>query len=597
MAKNRIILVLLCIGLILACNSKSIKTAATNNLPKEYFSINTTRDTVIVTKEGAIIEIPANSLKCKKGDIAKIGIREALTIADMINGRLVTKSGDEPLSSGGMIEIFPAVVGDVTITKKISISIPAKFKKKGMQLFKGNYRADSSLDWILPTNLDNANTSLGLTSGAGVFQRNCASCHKIDKDATGPALAHIPQNRDPAWMGMFISDWRALLHTDRYTRCLNERWGRMQHPVFPNLSHEEYDSLFRFINDSSSFIDPSTVGDYKKSYDSCQVYDSIKNLRIEGLAQLNKAKQTFETKVQQLISKNYDDSIRKIDLITENGRVLAYKNTIDTNLPIRNTRPNNPLSNLSLIYELSGASDDYKRPDCTYYQFKIETFGWYNLDIFTKGLPGFEDRELIVRIVGKYKTSAAIYLAIPNEKILLEGIKSTDSDVYFFYTKNGKIPLPLNAKAYVLGMGESEGNVLFGINEFTIAQQQNISVELSIKTYEETQITISKLDINGLNFSLGESKNANEIKAIDSLRKRNADSLNTVTKIVEAYTDSVKSASQKLQQAEDYKPKNCDCNCGDEEIAEYELVVDQGSMGDRDSTTRINVLRKIKSNK
>lgn len=618
MAKNRIILLLLCFGLILACSRKSLKPAATNNLPKEYFSINTNRDTVIVTKEGAIIEIPANSLKCKTGNIAKIRIRQAFNISDMINGHLITKTGNEPLSSGGMIEILPELDGDVTITKKISISIPTKFRKKGMKLFKGNYRPDSTLDWIAPTNLDNADTALGLTGGAAVFQRNCASCHFMDKDATGPALAHIPQNRDPMWMGLFIADWPALLHHDRYTRCLNEQWGKIPHPVFPNLSHDEYDSLFQFINDSSSFIDPSTVRDYKKSYDSCRVYDSIKKVRSERLTQLNKAKEAFEAKVRQFVSKNFEDSIRKINLITENGKAVVYQNKVDPNLlsinnrqntlvnnttptppanaqanfeenrkaQVNNTTPTPPANARANIEEYRKASEEYKRPDCVYYQFKIETFGWYNIDIITKGLPGFEDRELFVRIIDQYKTTATIYLALPNEKILLEGIKSADSDVYFFYTKNGQIPLPLNAKAYVLGMGESEGKVLFGISEFTIAPRQNISVELSIKTYEETQITITKLDIKGLNFGLGESKNATEIKAIDSLRKRNADSLNTITKVVEAYTDSIKAATENLQQAEDYQPKNCDCNCGSEDVSDYEIMVEQ------DSTTRINVLSK-----
>lgn len=52
-----------------------------------------------------------------------------------------------------------------------------------------------------------------------------------------------------------------------------------------------------------------------------------------------------------------------------------------------------------------------------YYQFSIETFGWYNIDILLKNVTGNVESELIVRISGSYREQLDIFLVIPEQKI------------------------------------------------------------------------------------------------------------------------------------------------------------------------------------
>jgi cytochrome c2 len=64
--------------------------------------------------------------------------------------------------------------------------------------------------------------------GAALFKANCASCHKIDKDFTGPALKGW-KDRVPAgdWFYKWI-ELTSLRETDAYAKDLWNKWGKAQ---------------------------------------------------------------------------------------------------------------------------------------------------------------------------------------------------------------------------------------------------------------------------------------------------------------------------------------------------------------------------------
>jgi hypothetical protein len=134
---------------------------ADRNIQAQVFTIDAAKDTVIETKGGIVMAIPANDFLDENGNIVEgkvnFTVKEALDPATMINAGLSTRSGNELLESGGMF--FTDARKDGKILKINSIKgiyteIPANEIKPGMQLFSGKRMADGTIDWIDPKPLE-----------------------------------------------------------------------------------------------------------------------------------------------------------------------------------------------------------------------------------------------------------------------------------------------------------------------------------------------------------------------------------------------------------------------------------------------------------
>ncbi|WP_315820550.1 hypothetical protein [Paraflavitalea speifideaquila] len=128
-----------------------------------------------------------------------------------------------------------------------------------------------------------------------------------------------------------------------------------------------------------------------------------------------------------------------------------------------------------------------------YYQFTIEAFGWYNVDILLKNLPGLKESTLIVRMQGMYRKNFELYLAIPDMKVLTQAGELQDTaDTYGFLTDDGKINLPQNTKAWIFAVGEESEQILFASTSFTTSTKQELTLTLSAVTQEIFQLEIKK---------------------------------------------------------------------------------------------------------
>ncbi len=91
--------------------------------------------------------------------------------------------------------------------------------------------------------------------GASLYKANCASCHSITKDLTGPALGGF-ESRGPwgdrenvyAW----IKNTSAFMAKDPYTQELKAKFGGVVMTPFPNLSNAEIDAIVDYINKSAA---------------------------------------------------------------------------------------------------------------------------------------------------------------------------------------------------------------------------------------------------------------------------------------------------------------------------------------------------------
>ena len=91
---------LLLLVALFSCNRPQTANRLANGdkLPSILFSIDPTKDTVLVTPDGTRISIPAGALDAGGADSVHLEIKEANTIEAIISGRLVTSSGGQPLS-------------------------------------------------------------------------------------------------------------------------------------------------------------------------------------------------------------------------------------------------------------------------------------------------------------------------------------------------------------------------------------------------------------------------------------------------------------------------------------------------------------------
>lgn len=103
-------------------------------------------------------------------------------------------------------------------------------------------------------------TSLLAQDGRALFTSNCASCHALNKNLTGPALAGF-QNRGP-WadkkeLYAWIHNPVAYMAKDPYTQGLKAEYGSIMQ-AFPNLADKDIDAISDYITKASAAPAPGT---------------------------------------------------------------------------------------------------------------------------------------------------------------------------------------------------------------------------------------------------------------------------------------------------------------------------------------------------
>lgn len=502
MRKSLLVIGLLA-GIVYACNQQD-KTAShllsTNKLPTQVVSIDITKDTVLHTKNGALIRIPHGALSSSSNPV-QLEIKEAYTMQDILKGGLTTMSNGQPLSSGGMMYINPVGDNKVEIKQPISIATPTPFLDSNMKVFKGEVQPDSTINWVDPKPLGENPQLAALDSGRILFQQ-CASCHALGHDLTGPDLAHILKRSFPAlyedtkagrdhFYEFTRNPAKALFNgpNQGYYRCLKNKFGGVVMTAWNNITNRELELLYDYIeNESERRHLPVPDNGILKCRDSCALY-------LKAAAHWKEVKATLEKEAVEMV-------------------IEKTAPTADTTGPLVKV---SPISNTSL-----------------YYQFTVNAFGWYNVDKFLKTDPDVKPSNLRVLIQGQYKTNFNLYLIIPSAKVFQSGAPLDDeNEMYAFYVEDGAIPLPQNTKAYIIAMGEHEDQIIFTKTEFITKEKQDFTLKLTTITKEAFQQQIASLQLGDLTITANDTKNAAELRA----------------------------AVKELKNAEQLKPKNCNCDC------------------------------------
>jgi hypothetical protein len=531
---------LVAFAFILSCNTSktSNKLNNTDNLPLQEYTIDINKDTTLVTKNGALLKIPKGSLTTDQGNTVTLEIKEAYSIQQMIKAGLVTQSNGAPLSSGGMIYIDVKGGQNTKITQPIKVAIPTDYLSDSMQLFKGEKDENGNTNWKDPATLPENKQLNSIQQGKVLFQNKCAGCHAIGKDGRAPDLAHFPK-RIPYGEGTsaywyhhfsylytpysvdsngkkdsFISErW-----TDLYACNLINRYGGnvvgIQTEDWPALS-----AVYNYIQNES---DRNQLPLPSHSYlynctDSCVTYRQVRD--------------ALQDKKEMALEKKQELSNNTIAMVEQKNESSNQRDTEAVSSP----RP------VQTDYDEKVFRNSY---DAAYYQFTIESFGWFNIDCLLKNFNDLKESELWVRVSGQYHEKINIYLIIPSQKIFVGGGPTERNDDEFaFDSKNGKIRLPQNMKAFILALTETEGSIAFALKEFTTSPRQELDIALNESGKETFDKAINSLSLENLTVKVADTKMADELRNINS---------------------DLKNIDQALKNSEKLKPKQCDCDCSSE---------------------------------
>lgn len=540
--KYAILVATLFLFTFLACNisDKKGKLLSVDNLPSKKYSININRDTTLETENGALLKIPKGALKPSNGNNVTLEIREAYSMQQIIQAGLTTQSNGEPLSSGGMIYINAVEGQNVSFIQPIKVAIPADYLQKGMQLFKGEL-SNRKLDWTNPTALSQNRQLTSIENGKILFQNNCASCHAIGRDLTGPNLAHFPKRFDAHTFGAegLPYDWyhgyfryAESLPVDSMPKKGGDQFYSADEYDYGNL--QDYFCNLLHIYASRGVHFNFNRDEWYAVYNYIQNESESRNLPLPGHAYLKDCVDScrlYKEKTRELRELKNLSELKRNKLIKDNGRLVNV--TADTTWPVNNNPP--PLN-----FDKKVSPNNY---DAIYYQFSVESFGWFNIDMMLNNVEGVEESELFVKAIGDYKEKVETFLIIPSVKTYAQGGPADrNSEEFAFYYKNGKIPLPQNVEAYILAVTETENSIAYGLKKFTTSKQQEIQISLHASSKEEFMEAMKGFEAERLHIKVADTKNSNEIRKTDT----------TLQKI-----------DDQLKVAENLKPKKCDCNCGE----------------------------------
>jgi mono/diheme cytochrome c family protein len=397
-----------------------------SQLQSHFIHVRADRDTVVRTPKGAVLTIAAGTFQ----QDLDLEVKEAYSMPDIVLAGLVTESNGSSLRSGGMLYLQTKEGKDAVLQKPIGVQIPTASVEEGMALYRGEIK-NEGINWVQSDTVQPSVSAMVLQEGKALYLANCATCHGIQKQFTGPALAGV-QRRGP-WsdsgkLVQWVHNPGRFIPTTSYTRNLVASYNGQIMPSFPQLSPDALNSILAFVNNEAS----------------------------------------------KLITDTFQRPF-----ITANDTTVVASDTFKFSSP-NDTLPENPQSLLSLR---NGFTDVLEGSG--FYRFEIRTLGWFNVDQGVAGLPGTTLCEVNVKLKGAvHPADLYVYAFFPAHRNLSVGYPSAEGR-FSFDKLDGKIPLYLGEKGVVIAFGRGEKGFYFGKTAFVVKPAQELSLTLEVVTEKE----------------------------------------------------------------------------------------------------------------
>lgn len=92
-------------------------------------------------------------------------------------------------------------------------------------------------------------TSELIETGQSIFLQQCASCHSVNMNLTGPALKGVEKRwKSREKLVAFIHNSQVVISSnDAYAQDLYEHWHKVQMPPFPSIKEEEITAILAYV--------------------------------------------------------------------------------------------------------------------------------------------------------------------------------------------------------------------------------------------------------------------------------------------------------------------------------------------------------------
>lgn len=96
-------------------------------------------------------------------------------------------------------------------------------------------------------------------AGKALFNSNCAACHKLDKDMTGPSLRGVAERLEKDWLYEWIRNSSKMVKAgDPYAVEIFEKFNKTPMTAFPQLSDADLDNILAYTSEEKK-VAPAAV--------------------------------------------------------------------------------------------------------------------------------------------------------------------------------------------------------------------------------------------------------------------------------------------------------------------------------------------------
>ena len=103
-------------------------------------------------------------------------------------------------------------------------------------------------------------------AGKALFNTNCASCHKLDRKMTGPALRYVEkrlaedEGLDREWLYKWIRNSSSLIKSgDAYAVKIYEEYNKAAMTAYPQLTNTDIDNILAYTAQDKVVPKPAAV--------------------------------------------------------------------------------------------------------------------------------------------------------------------------------------------------------------------------------------------------------------------------------------------------------------------------------------------------
>lgn len=115
----------------------------------------------------------------------------------------------------------------------------------------------TALLWTIAASLivATASADTGIDEGKTIFNSRCASCHNVNKQVTGPALAGVDKRRSIDWIIGFVHSSQNLVKNgDKDAVALFAQFNQIVMPDHPDLTDVQIKSIVDYIKSAAASV-------------------------------------------------------------------------------------------------------------------------------------------------------------------------------------------------------------------------------------------------------------------------------------------------------------------------------------------------------